>query len=486
MAISSETSDINIEYHNSEKNKNQTTDNKNPLIGNKNPTTDNKNPTTDTDFYFGLIANPNKLIQNKQKSESSEIVDEIENSSSSSKNTNITKNSTKSSNFSIKSSPKYEKINISNNNYTSNMQQPIPGVNNMQQPIHGVNNMQQPISGVNNIQQPISGVNNIQQPILGVNNMQQPISGSNKYTSNIHQPANNIQQIQLTPQEIKMKRIELLRKLSEIKTKGFQLSKEYDYNSSIEEMEYEYELLKSFVDKRNGVKIFKNSLLQAVSVVEFLNDKYDPFDFHLSGWGEHMSVEVDSWEDVLEELYEKYKGSGRKMAPEIKLLYLIIASASAFHFTKAHASKLPGLDKLLASNPSLLSNIINSKKEQSQFMTQQEINIEKQRELLKNKDNDKDKYINQLKQKINEQQGIINKQTPWIPAASEKNPSNNTIKVPNQVKDILNRLHNIKPTNTDTQDDISSNNDRIISDTTLSDGKKKVGRKPKKSSISIL
>jgi len=214
---------------------------------------------------------------------------------------------------------------------------------------------------------------------------------------------------QLTQQEIKMKKIELLRKLSEIKTKGFQLSRDYDYNSSIEEMEYEYELLKSFADKRNGVKIFKNSLLQAVSVVEFLNDKYDPFDFHLSGWGEHMSVEVDNWEDVLEEIYEKYKGSGRKMAPEIKLLYLIIASASAFHFTKTHASKLPGLDKLLASNPSLLSNIINSKKEKSQFMTHQEINIEKQKENLKNKDLEKEKLINQLKQKLmNNKKLLIN------------------------------------------------------------------------------
>ena len=83
-------------------------------------------------------------------------------------------------------------------------------------------------------------------------------------------------------------------------------------------MEYEYELLRSFADKRNGVKVFKNGLLQAVSVIEFLNDKYDPFDFQLSGWGEHMSVEVDSWEDVLEEIYEKYKGS-RKISSEFRL-----------------------------------------------------------------------------------------------------------------------------------------------------------------------
>ena len=45
------------------------------------------------------------------------------------------------------------------------------------------------------------------------------------------------------------------------------------------------------------------------------------------------------------EIYEKYKGTGKKMAPEIKLLYLIIASASAFHFSKSQASKLPEIGR---------------------------------------------------------------------------------------------------------------------------------------------
>ena len=63
---------------------------------------------------------------------------------------------------------------------------------------------------------------------------------------------------QLNPQEMKMKKIELLRKLSEIKSKGYELSKSYDFSSSIEEMEYEYELLRSFADKRNGIRLYKN------------------------------------------------------------------------------------------------------------------------------------------------------------------------------------------------------------------------------------
>ena len=261
-------------------------------------------------------------------------------------------------------------------------------------------------------------------------------------------------------QDLRIKKIELLRRLSEIKSKGYQLSKEYDFNSSIDEMEYEYDLLKSFADKRNGVKIIRNGLLQAISVVEFLNDKYDPFDFHLSGWSEHISVEIDSWDDVLEEIFEKYKSSGRQMAPEIKLLYLLIASASAFHFTKSYASKLPGLDQLLSSNPNLLSSIINNNKEKSKFITQQELNIRNQKEILKKEDK------------------ITNKQNTHI----QKNQPTINIKTPEEVRKILNKIHN--KDNKDTQD--STTQEEVSSNPESTPSIPKRGRKPKyKSSISI-
>jgi hypothetical protein len=462
----------------------------------------NKKPqTTDTDYYFGIIANPNKIINKDKKiSESSDLENLLKDSnsekSSSSRSSSRSTNSKKSkiSNSSHKSTTsesrvKYDKIMIG------------------------------ATKGMNTEKQPNTEKNS---PVyLNTANVtkQQP-KGEPIKTTIVEQPK------VLTQQEIRMKKIELLRKLCEIKSKGYQLSKDYDFNSSLDEMEYEYDLLKSFADKRNGVKIFKSGLLQAVSVIEFLNDKYDPFDFHLTGWGDHMSVEVDSWEDVLEEIYEKYKGTGRKLAPEIKLLYLIIASASAFHFTRSQAAKLPGLDSVLASNPGLLSKIMNpGKKESSQFMTQQEINIERQKEELRKKEaeakmvaqQNQQQYIQQLQEQIAKQNEAMsqlkqnesniisaaynpvnanlnqplaaNGLPPSVPAAQLR-PVAADIRAPDQVKNILNRIHNIqstntKPSNTDTQDDTSSNNDRLLSETTLSDKKK--GRKPlaKKSSISI-
>ena len=501
-------SEVKVKYQNSNSEK---------LIEDK--SNDKKPQTTDTDYYFGMIANPSKII-NKPKSKSSE----------SSELDNLLKDtdSDKSSSSSIKSS---KKSNSRNSSETSSSTDTSKKSNSDSKPTYDKIN----ISPKNQPQIPVFK----HQP-----NQISPDSKPQISTSSVKLNIPNTADIKpeepakpLTQQEIRMKKIELLRKLCEIKAKGYQLSKDYDFNSSLEEMEYEYELLRSFADKRNGVKIFKNGMLQAVSVIEFLNDKYDPFDFHLSGWGEHMSVELDSWEDVLEEIYEKYKGTGKKMAPEIKLLYLIIASASAFHFSKSQAAKFPGLDSVLSSNPGLLSKIMNpGKAESSQFMTPQELNIEKQREELKKKEADnkqktqqqqmqQQQYIQQLQSQLERQNDMLQNQQNQKPSetnnkmfeaalnsnmfssnepqasniktgtfpssipASQLRPVVLDIRAPDQVKDILNRIHNlqpstIKPSNTETQDESSSNNDRLVSDTTLSESKKK-GRKPKKSSISI-
>jgi hypothetical protein len=451
-----------------------------------------KQQTTDTDYYFNMIANPSKTIQHNlnETSESSELNELLKNSDSASSKSSTKSNS--SNKKELKSSA------FSKSNSTSNSDSDNRKISDSREKYEKISISPKQTEKIPKIEKTINKKENVHS------------------TSEIKPTEKK----ELTPQELRLKKIEMLRKLCEIKTKGFALSKEYDFNSSLEEMEYEFELLKSFADKRNGVKIFKGGLLQAVSVIEFLNDKYDPFDFHLSGWGDHMQLEVDSWEDVLEEIYEKYKGSGRKMAPEIKLLYLIIASAGAFHFTKSQSSKLPGLDSILASNPGLLSKIINpSKTESSQFMTQQEINIERQREEHKKKESEsklqiqkqmqqqmkqQQDYINQLQSQLNNQpNNQFNEQSRNFsinePQAANSKPPVITnanmpdIRAPTQVKDILNRIHNIQSSTikagaSDTQEESSSNNDRLISETTLSEGnpKKRVARKTKKSAISVI
>jgi len=393
-----------------------------------------KPESSDTDFYLNLIANQNKLkedsdLNSNATSSLSEIVEsensesEVEEDSESSRRSDSSKSSSARSRNSSKASSsksskaKYEKINL---------------------------------------------------------------SPTNKPT-NTFIPAQHHEEVkkQLTPQEMRMKKIELLRRLSELKTKGYELSKSYDFNSSIEEMEYEYDLLKSFANKRNGIKLYKNILLNTVSAVEFLNDKYDPFEFELNGWSEHMSVEVDSYDDVLEELYEKYKGTGKKMPPEVKLLMLIIASASAFHFSKSTFKNLPGVEKVLQNNPDLIAKMMNPKKESSQFMSEQEINLERQKQAILEREKAKRNANKQAQQPMNS--FVNNNFSPFQQTQQQPQQQTASIKAPLNVQDILNRLHNSENNSaaSETQDETSSNNDRIVGTSSMNSSERRKGRKKK-------
>lgn len=337
----------------------------------------------------------------------------------------------------------------------------------------------------------------------------------------------------LTGQQLRMKKIEMLRKLCDLKTKGYKLSKEYDFNSSIEEMEYEYDLLKSFADRRNGIKLYKSTIINITNLVEFFNDKYDPFGAQLNGWSEHMSVEVDSYDDVLEELYEKYKGAGKSLPPEVKLLILIGFSASAFHFSKKHMSNMPigtagasaGGNPLGGIQSGIAQKIASmGKPPESKFMSEQELNIKRQREELREQDRLMKERMRQnatqmpLRQQmpthqVNQAPSMAPNVSSHIPSQKPQNESNFTnakapvnfsksfdpneftpggppnLLIPNKdprpvinqnqtVKDVLNRLHNRVADTQDTQDETTTNNDRLLSDTTASESKKK-GRKKK-------
>ncbi len=305
---------------------------------------------------------------------------------------------------------------------------------------------------------------------------------------------------QLTAQQIRMIKIDLLRKLSDLKTKGYKLTKEYDFNSSIEEMQYEYELLKSFAERRAGIKLYKNTIINVTNVVEFFNSKYDPFSIQLEGWAEHMSVEVESYDEVLEELYEKYKGSGKTLPPEIRLLILIGFSASAFHFSKKHMSGLGGGKSgspFGGIQSTIAQKIASMGKEKSQFMSEQEINIERQKEEMREKERDMKRNMN--KPPMSTPMSMPIPKQPEVNLANAHAPVNfnpqtfapggpPSLIIPKpteSAKDVLKRLHNREADSVTTIEDTTANNDRLLSDTTATENSKKSKGKKKKPLMQI-
>ena len=129
--------------------------------------------------------------------------------------------------------------------------------------------------------------------------------------------------------------------------------------------------------------------------------------------------------------------------------------------------------------------MINPKKESSQFMTQQEIHLEKQREAaIEREKKERTMKQNQVPMNSfkNNNYAPVNKPEPpkQAQAAQAAQSVQPNLKAPMDVQDILNRLHKSdnNSANSETQDD-SSNNDRLVSNTSSVTNSEKRARKKK-------
>jgi hypothetical protein len=171
---------------------------------------------------------------------------------------------------------------------------------------------------------------------------------------NMNEHIEHTQPTQQTQEELLREKFIYLRKLEELEKKGVDLTKKYDMSSPIEEMKGEYESIVEEKTKSNSVKFQGNMLMACINGIEFLNNSFDPFDIKLDGWGEQVGENLNDYDDIFSELYEKYK-SKAKMAPELKLLFQLGGSAVMLHMTNTmFKSAIPGVDDVMRQNPELM------------------------------------------------------------------------------------------------------------------------------------
>jgi len=159
---------------------------------------------------------------------------------------------------------------------------------------------------------------------------------------------------QLSKEEMLKEKFKLLRKLEELEQKGVQLTKRYSMDSSYQEMKGEYDTQMEERERQNSVKFQGKMLLACITGLEFLNNKFDPFDLKLDGWSEQVNENLTEYDEIFGELHEKYK-SKAKMSPELKLLFQLGGSAIMLHMTNTmFKSALPGMDDIMRQNPELM------------------------------------------------------------------------------------------------------------------------------------
>lgn len=166
----------------------------------------------------------------------------------------------------------------------------------------------------------------------------------------VHMPA----EPKMSKDETLKEKFKYLKKLEALEKKGVQLSKKYDMESNFNEMKCEYDMIMEEKSKENSVKFQANMLMSIISGIEFLNDKFDPFDVDLSGWGDQIQENITDYDEIFGALHDKWK-SKAQLSPELQLLFQLGGSAVMVHMTnRMFKSSMPNMDDILKQNPDLM------------------------------------------------------------------------------------------------------------------------------------
>jgi len=129
--------------------------------------------------------------------------------------------------------------------------------------------------------------------------------------------------------------------------------------SSYEEIEDEYETAMEDKRKKDSVKLQGWWFMTFINSIEYGNAVFNPFDLNLDGWGEQVSEDLDSYEEIFSELHDKYKGG--KLAPELSLLLRVGFSAAVLNFSnKALSSATPAFNDVIKQSPELMRMFTNA------------------------------------------------------------------------------------------------------------------------------
>lgn len=171
----------------------------------------------------------------------------------------------------------------------------------------------------------------------------------------------------MNPEDEKKEKIDLLNKLQRLEKKGLDVSKRFTMDNTLEEMKGEYLRL---VDSRNleaSLRFQRQALMSVVTGLEWANGRFDPLDIKLDGWSEAVHENVEDFDEIFEELYDKYKERG-KMPPEARLVMALAGSGFMCHvsntFLKSRMSSVSAED-ILKSNPDLARQFASAAAQQA-------------------------------------------------------------------------------------------------------------------------
>lgn len=164
----------------------------------------------------------------------------------------------------------------------------------------------------------------------------------------------------MSDREKRRKKRAMIQKLQEWYEKGqIKNNSHFTMDSNYEEIEDEYETALEDKRKKDSIKLQQWWFMTFVNSLEYANSAFNPFDINLDGWGEQVSEDIDSYDEIFSELHDKYKGG--KLSPEISLLLRLGFSAAVVNFTnKALSTATPAFNDVIKQSPELMKMFTNA------------------------------------------------------------------------------------------------------------------------------
>jgi len=171
----------------------------------------------------------------------------------------------------------------------------------------------------------------------------------------------------LSADDEKKKKMELINKLNRLESKGYTLTKRFTMDNALDEIQQEFDRLVDAKNLEASLRFQRQCLMGVATGAEFLNGKFNPFDWDLDGWSESVHENIEDFDEVFEELYDKYKGRGN-MPPEAKLLMSLVGSGFMFHMSNSFfRSKSNNFDAgdIFKNNPQLAKQFAQAAAQQA-------------------------------------------------------------------------------------------------------------------------
>ncbi len=161
----------------------------------------------------------------------------------------------------------------------------------------------------------------------------------------------------LSSKELHLQKIKTLLKIERLKRRGYTTQRHFTITDSIDELTAEHTRMEEHANLEAGIENQKNALILFSSFLQMANSNYNNVvEFNLDGWSDSLHDNIDKFEPVFEELYDKYKDTVQ-MAPEFKLVLMFFGSAVSYHFSQQILKKaeksMPGFGAVMDRNPAL-------------------------------------------------------------------------------------------------------------------------------------